>query len=749
MTTACEPRSPWPDDVETLEASLRLVRPQLAEDLVPASAADDLCRLAAKLAPIHCAGFEVRLGETESAVDLVQRISAGRGEPMVLAEHIAACGLDEEPGWGGIRDFCAAWGLPGSLLQRQVAGAFLEVDAGRCREVDPAGAFRAVDAGAVVRPGRDEAASAPRPPSIYLSLEPGVAAAAGPLRELVFTAGELLRGAPLSERLLDRLQLLCGAGGGGAAATDVGFMLSRRVDALRLVLAPLSLPAALELLDRAGWPGGAADFDAAAALLPAGLGTLALSLDLAAGGVLPRIGLEHYPGDPPDQKAAWRTALDRLVDAGACTPVKRDALLRWPGYLEPDAAAPWPPSLLVESLLNRPDHFSVVARRLTFLKIVCRPGAAPEAKAYFGFGPRSYVPRPEPAAEWTAGPAPPAGAGRPAAVVAGTPHAAAIAAALRFLERERDGDGWWREFPRIMGGTDEWVTAYIGHAAALLPDGRGRRLAEGAWELLASRRSADEGWGYNASLPQDADSTVWGLRLAAALGERRSARARAAARVLARHLVESGGAATYESAAASGLRAFLGVRDLRGLFAAHTCVTAAAAALDAHAARLRPYLAARQCDDGRWRGYWWSDDEYTTALAVEALAAEASRYDACLAAAGRWAATRIDRSGAAWSRGLGGPSAFATALCLRILSVTGTPGGAAAGAALRWLLATQRQDGSWPASALMRMPPTDVADGDARPAATCVSIDDRCLFTTATVMATLHAPAVSAMSNAG
>jgi hypothetical protein len=82
------------------------------------------------------------------------------------------------------------------------------------------------------------------------------------------------------------------------------------------------------------------------------------------------------------------------------------------------------------------------------------------------------------------------------------------------------------------------------------------------------------------------------------------------------------------------------------------------------------------------------------------------------------------------------PSVFATALCAGMLA--GAPrrdddAERVLANAVRWLLGEQRADGSWPASALMQMPPPDAEDGAARPEANTVSADEHRLFTTATV----------------
>ena len=191
------------------------------------------------------------------------------------------------------------------------------------------------------------------------------------------------------------------------------------------------------------------------------------------------------------------------------------------------------------------------------------------------------------------------------------------------------------------------------------------------------------------------------------------------------------------------LRGALGEADLTGLLSVHTCVTAAAAGVGAYGKRLAAYLRATQRNDGRWVGYWWSDDEFATTLAVAALAKLGDPDDLPrLRLAARWASARIGADGAVWSRCVNGPSAFATALGARILAIAAHAEGETVSplgmSATTWLLSTQEANGSWPAAALMRIPPSNAVDPESRPAASFVGRDEGALFTTATVLTTLQ-----------
>jgi hypothetical protein len=318
---------------------------------------------------------------------------------------------------------------------------------------------------------------------------------------------------------------------------------------------------------------------------------------------------------------------------------------------------------------------------------------------------------------------------------------ACLGAALRFLLKAQDPDGWWKDFWLPDGASDEWVTAFVGAHLAGLPHPRAKAAAGDAWGAMAKRRGYSDGWGYNAATPADADSTLWGLRLAQALGTEASGRVRGARQVLIQHLGPGGGTATY--AARAEVRRFLGGSDqmsVQGWCGMHTCVTAAAAHVDILGPRLVGFLRRSQERDGHWRGYWWCDDEYTTCLAAEALAKlktgeDGVRVDRAIG----WAEKRMSAKGAVCSDAHGGPSAFATAWCLRILALADGRDRMRVSVrrAKNWLLENQKADGSWAAAAWLRVPPPHMTQSDLINDKAMVVVDDRRVFTTATVLAAL------------
>jgi len=679
-----------------LGQSLRVVRPDVPGALVSPPVLERVARLADTLPPVHCAGFECRLGAGDGRVDFQQRIVPARGEHRVLARHVAREGLDRLPAWRRVAALCATLDDAGSPLHGSVDGLWLEFDLDAAGERDP-------------------------PPSVFVSLGRAEPAARAATARAVL---EALHPAPLPDGVLADLHACVSACPQGAGVSDVGVLLGREPVVARVTIAPLAGADAEALAGRLGTDASAHAGDAGA-VLPDDLAArqkLLLSADLGAG---PRaaLALEAFPGGNPEAQPeaedhdAWRTLLDRLVAARLCTPEKRAALLAWTGQRDPlDAPAPWPDALVAASLLRPADTFAVIGRRLSHVKLARGGDGAVTAKAYFGFG---YL--------WLR----PQHTGAAAAPGQATEHgaASALAGAIAHLVAAQRADGAWRDFEALEGGSDEWVTGYVGAALAAQPDPAGRAAARAAWAWLAPRARADGGWGFHDRTPPDADSTAWALRLAAALGEDASPAARRARAFLARHRRPGGGVASYRDPEALGR--FLGApagTDFSGWTASHTCVTAACAGL----ADVSGYLRETQRRDGAWAGYWWCDDAYATALAAEALARTApgdgddakTALDAALA----WAAETPADAGA-----------FALACRLRVLRLA--PAFGATRRALRErLIAAQRADGGFAGTARLRIP---APAGGGTPS---VLVDDRGLFTTATALAALAAgPATHAL----
>jgi squalene cyclase len=284
----------------------------------------------------------------------------------------------------------------------------------------------------------------------------------------------------------------------------------------------------------------------------------------------------------------------------------------------------------------------------------------------------------------------------------------------------------------LARASDEYLTAYVAVCLAATGDAEAHEAVHQAWQLLLGRRDPQDGWGWSADRPTDADSTAWGLRLAEQAGAAGSPRAQAARQVLAQHQLPGGGVACYRP----GL--FI-QRPFDGWCQPHACVTAGAAVLSDFRDGALEYLRQAQLPDGGWKAYWWCQPEFAAALAAEAFVRAGNPYPQTLDRARRWAKGRLNARGAAASPERPGGSPFATAACLQTMllaSETLEPESAPS-LALAWLLRSQRADGSWSPSAQVRAPSHEVEDPDLNPQGNVTAFDLNRTFTTATVLAAL------------
>ncbi|WP_395850716.1 squalene--hopene cyclase [Cystobacter fuscus] len=306
----------------------------------------------------------------------------------------------------------------------------------------------------------------------------------------------------------------------------------------------------------------------------------------------------------------------------------------------------------------------------------------------------------------------------------------------------------------------------MGDVLAGMRESEARGAADAAWRFLEQVAVPEGGWSYNARVPGDGDSTLWGLRLAEALGREDSDRARAARDFLERHLREDGGLTTYASP--HPVRNYIGlppVFPFKGWTQSHSCVTAAGAHLTSFRERLHEYLIQQQLEDGHWPAYWWFEEEYATAEAVTALAGAGRKATQCepgiasrLERAARWALGRAGR----WMDTSGsGSSTFALAHGLRVMAraAPSEPLTDSLSQGVARLCESQTPGGSWPASARLRVPRPDVTvpnpraewtpwtglpPGEPSPAVilkhtfTNYSLDHFAVYTTATVLKALN-----------
>jgi hypothetical protein len=315
------------------------------------------------------------LGANVRQVDLSPCILSSDAEPSILAKWMAlaasASDRPDHPAWNRVREFCTRWDDPSSPLHHGVRETWLEFDL-------------EVDGPAIPSPSLFFGLRLETPP------DHAYAIAEQALYALDYEPGQLPR--PLRQCFE--------ACPSQAPVNQIGVMLSRRTDALRVCNEARTLDPVIPYLMQVGWPGPIDELDhLIAELMPLADPHVMIDIDVSAR-THPKLGLELSFGNQPEDEPRWAALLDVFVAHELCTSAKRDALLDWPGVTVPTSEpVPWPGHLIVASLSRPPDQFSAFVRRLLHVKIVYQPGQPLEAKAYLFFEHRWRQPQQPQAAD--------------------------------------------------------------------------------------------------------------------------------------------------------------------------------------------------------------------------------------------------------------------------------------------------------------------------------------------------------------
>lgn len=250
----------------------------------------------------------------------------------------------------------------------------------------------------------------------------------------------------------------------------------------------------------------------------------------------------------------------------------------------------------------------------------------------------------------------------------------AHAAGVDYLLACQHADGTWRDYHRMpLGPAIQWVTGFVGAALAEVATAN-RATARAAAALLDSR-SRDGGWGFNAAVDSDADSTAWAILLLAGTGAEVPCEAIAFLQSLQR---ADGGFATYSR------------RDAWGV--SHPDVTPIAALASApyepHASERALTYALKMVDhDGTWPAYWWRGRHYSSYWNRILLAAHGRRVISqgpAPAESSRWIVSTFDL---AWALAMSvadrDPEPAIRALALMLCERQGVAGGWTGAADLR------------------------------------------------------------------
>ncbi|WNG29027.1 hypothetical protein F0U62_37315 [Cystobacter fuscus] len=338
---------------KTIDSSVELVEPHLHSLLMSPGSLSSVKR-AAQLLPrfaVNFFGFECRLEEGPGATDCALDLTAD-GARFLAGRHTLSPPAElQTDAWRRIQRFYQEWGDTREPAYVDAGATWLEFDTG----------------------------SAQLNPNLLFGYWPHETSIRRPKEWLLDVILPLLLGTPISEAFRSNLLQCFDACPPGTDDFQIGAMIARRIQAVRLCvfdIRPDDLPA---FLTRVGWKG---DLDEVRRYLDAfapHADFVGVHLDVGEK-LFPQIGIEPgFTSGPwarqPHLEPRWHRQFDKLVELGLCIPAKRDALMSWIGHQR------YP--------LAEQGEEVVLLRGLSHIKINLRSGASPVAKAYFGIAHRS------------------------------------------------------------------------------------------------------------------------------------------------------------------------------------------------------------------------------------------------------------------------------------------------------------------------------------------------------------------------
>jgi Rps23 Pro-64 3,4-dihydroxylase Tpa1-like proline 4-hydroxylase len=352
----------------SLTEYLDLVKPFVSSQLIDAQSWREIEAIA-QLLPSQLTsffGFECRLGNPEAKADFLLCVGADEtGQKMLAGGAEFPDRLLHEPAWAQIRNFAAVWQEQASSLHQKVNNIWLEFD---------------------VAAGPETESARPPIPSCFFGSQAIYAdptATAYPHLWVTRTAIELLRGNLLPPAVEQKLFHCLDALPTGAYVFQVGLMLARCSDFVRICIRGISPAQILDYLSQIGWSGSTQHLQTLLTELSEHAERIDLDLDIGEMGVADKIGLECYLSRQPKYEPKWQAFLEYLVQTGLCLPQKQEALLSYPGQVrEKRYREQWPLHLSKLSRFLGDGHEGVFMRGLHHIKVVYQSEQAVEAKAY-------------------------------------------------------------------------------------------------------------------------------------------------------------------------------------------------------------------------------------------------------------------------------------------------------------------------------------------------------------------------------
>ncbi len=341
-----------------LENYLTVIAPYLSNQLIGAAALSRVRQVAQTLQPTWGALLACNLGSDSSSVKLAVDLLDPATDLQVGTQLL--------PGWQRIGQLCLDCANPTSASE-EAANIWLEFDLDKeLSEIPIPSLFLSLPEGHLQRLSGD--------PTTFCCW----------LTEKVI---EPLFGHTIPVKLQQNLRLCLEALPVETQVLDLGVMLPRQPDTIKINVSGISPLELSQYLTQIGWSGQVTQLEAIAVNLHSLVDRIVLKFDIGVT-IAPTIRFECFLDRHLDKSSQWHPLLNYLVENQLCTREKCQALLTWPGLCcEQSSPVPWPQNLAVVSNFLGTRASSVLVRELNHIELTFQPGNNLEAKGYLWFGP--------------------------------------------------------------------------------------------------------------------------------------------------------------------------------------------------------------------------------------------------------------------------------------------------------------------------------------------------------------------------
>lgn len=342
---------------ETISA---IVEPYLQPALIDHSALTRIEQVSALL-PSDVSrffGFECRLSASVPSADFLCCFSRLNGRSRFIADPVLmgeAPGFPQHSAWQKARDFFALWMNDGGVLAENADDVWLEFDT---------------------------TGDLPGVPSLFFGT--GNPSLPADQRGALIRRGlvPLISDATSCAGLADQVIEVCDRLPDGARVFQVGVMLARGVDGVRLCIRDIPPDSMLTFLAAIRWPGDAEVIGSTLCDLTPHVDRIDIDIDITNQEVMPRLGLECYQLGEREDPAAWSSLFDWLLAEELAIQSKLAAIIAYTGISDRSTESErWPAHLNAASPLMALRALCVNHRYLHHIKLSL-DGRRREAKAY-------------------------------------------------------------------------------------------------------------------------------------------------------------------------------------------------------------------------------------------------------------------------------------------------------------------------------------------------------------------------------